>query len=75
MSVKTNGPGKYDDACTAARETTKAVACVLMVINGNQGSGFSVQTLNSDVILRLPSLLRNMADQMEAEIPWVLPHE
>ena len=39
----TIGPGKYDDVCTLAREAAGAeVACVI-ILNGNKGSGFSMQ--------------------------------
>jgi len=59
------GPGKYDDACTAAREATGAEACVLIVISGMRGSGFSVQALG-DMTAKLPELLRDVADEIEA---------
>jgi hypothetical protein len=65
--LKTNGPGKYDDACTVAREMTSAVACVLIVIEGDQGNGFSVQTLEPDLIPVLPALLREVARGIEAQ--------
>lgn len=59
-----NGPGKYDDACTAAREATKAVAVLLVVIEGEQGNGFAVQTLEPDLLPVLPALLRVLADKI-----------
>jgi len=59
------GPGKYDDACTAVRVATEAHAIVLIVIDGNQGSGFSVQA-SGDAAAHLPGLLRSLADQIEA---------
>ena len=37
------GPGKYDDLCTAAREETKAVAVVLIVIDGSTAMGSPVR--------------------------------
>lgn len=61
------GPGKYDDLCTRVREETKAEATILLVFNGNNGSGFSCQA-PLDVTLSLPQMLRSMADQIEADI-------
>lgn len=61
------GPGKYDAECTAAREAAKAEGLILFVINGDRGSGFSVQA-PPDVVLRLPGILRDMAGQIEASI-------
>lgn len=60
----TNGPGKYDDACTDAREATRAVACVLIVLEGDKGNGFSVQTLEPALLPVLPALLRQVADEI-----------
>ncbi len=59
------GPGKYDDACTAARQATRASTAILMVLRGDQGDGFAVQTLVPDIIPRIPELLRGVASQIE----------
>ena len=37
------GPGKYDDACTAARVIANAEVAIVMILNGDKGSGFSIQ--------------------------------
>ena len=64
------GPGKYDDACTEARLVTAARAVVLIVIDGEEGSGFSVQSaLGADLTAQLPALLRQVADEIEAALP------
>jgi hypothetical protein len=63
--METNGPGKYDDACTMARLMTRAVGCVLIVIQGEHGNGFSVQTLLPDMLPSLPELLREVARGIE----------
>lgn len=65
--MKINGPGKYDDACTVAREMTKAIGLVLIVFGGEHGNGFSVQTLEPDLLPVLPALLRVIADEMSRE--------
>lgn len=59
-----NGPGKYDDACTDARIQTKAAGVILIVIDGEKGSGFSAQLPITEV-MRLPEILREMADSMD----------
>ena len=64
------GPGKYDEQCTTARVETEAEAAVLLVINGNKGSGFSVQA-PPDVLLALPDILRQIAKSMEEDIKCV----
>ena len=59
------GPGKYDALCTEAREKADAVAVILLVIGGNQGEGFSCQTADLEVLAKLPSILRDVARQIE----------
>lgn len=57
------GPGKYDDVCSYVREQAKAETVVLIVLKGNRGSGFSVQTKTSSVALS--RLLRDVADDLD----------
>lgn len=57
------GPGKYDDACTVARESTKASGVLLVVFGGEQGSGFSVQA-PPEIIAAMPCILEEMAAQI-----------
>ena len=65
----TRGAGKYDDACTAARESTGARAVALIVAAGRLGSGFSVQCDDAEFLRVLPVMLRHMADEMERGLP------
>ncbi len=58
------GPGEYDDACTAARESTKAEGVILIVYGGEHGNGFSAQ-LPEYIVERMPDVLRQVADQIE----------
>jgi len=37
------GPGKYDPLCTYVREVAEARGAIVIVIDGNEGGGFSVQ--------------------------------
>jgi hypothetical protein len=64
------GPGKYDAECTEIRERLKAEGVVLLVFGGNPG--FSAQ-LPFHLLGRIPSMLRSMADQIEAsEGPFIV---
>lgn len=65
--MELNGPGKYDELCTLARERAKAVCVALIVIGGEKGIGFSVQSLDPELLFHLPTLLRLTADQIEQQ--------
>ena len=60
------GPGKYDPLATIVREATEARAVILLVIEGSEGSGFTVQQ-EEGVTLDLPRLLRRVADDIEED--------
>jgi hypothetical protein len=60
------GPGKYDDACTAAREATEAAGVILIVLGGQHGSGFSVQCRGFELpVWQVAAILRQTAKAME----------
>jgi hypothetical protein len=61
------GPGKYDDLCTLLRERAKASTALIIVIGGEQGEGFSLQTDDPRVLLALPEMLEDIARQMRAD--------
>jgi hypothetical protein len=61
------GPGKYDELCTAAREEAKAVAVVLIVINGEHGNGFSCQTHDLTLLAKIPDVLESVAAGIRAD--------
>lgn len=67
------GPGVYDPACTQARQATLAESAILIIVNGVIGSGFSVQTMSPEFHKHIPSLLRAMADEIDASIQYGLP--
>lgn len=54
------GPGKYDYECTFVREHTQAEGAVVLVLNGERGTGFSVQA-PAHVHFALPDLLEDLA--------------
>lgn len=60
-----DGPGKYDFLCTLVRDLAKSEGAAVIVVNGELGSGFSVQ-LNEGLRLAMPAMLRLLADQIEA---------
>lgn len=61
------GAGKYDKLCTHVRMKAKAMAAIVLIIGGKKGSGFSVQA-PPDVTEKVPAFLRELADQIEADI-------
>ncbi len=65
MGKVEQGPGKYDAECVEALVKTEAQVCLLVVINGRYGSGFSVNSQTAEAQKVLPKLLREMADMIE----------
>lgn len=63
----TIGPGKYDDELTEARKNAKAKGAILIIYEGKYGDGFSCQ-LPLYMMRVVPSVLRQVADQIELEI-------
>lgn len=63
-----NGPGKYDKVCTSVRESTQAQAVILLVFNGNEGSGFSVQAVDQDLSPILADILEETARQIRDDL-------
>lgn len=55
------GPGKYDDACTAARVLSGGRGAVLIIIDGDRGAGISVQ-VPPEMVSQLPKLLEALAE-------------
>jgi hypothetical protein len=61
------GPGKYDDLATYCREQSHAHGVILIVIEGDKGSGFAVQA-DLLTMLKQPEMLRSMADDIEKDM-------
>lgn len=64
-----NGPGKYDDAATAARAITGG-SVLLIVIDGKQGGGFSVQIEDPTLLEKIPDILETVARNIRMERVW-----
>jgi len=62
------GPGKYDEIATMVRKLTEAESVIVMVVKGNQGDGFSVQSASLNFVVGLPTVLRQMADSIEQSL-------
>jgi hypothetical protein len=62
------GAGKYDDLATDCLQKSQAKLVLVAVVDGNAGSGFSVQTTDWTTFATLVVLLRETADQIEKEL-------
>jgi hypothetical protein len=62
------GPGKYDAEATHVREVTHARGVIMIVFDGDRGTGFSAQ-LDVTRLLGIPHILRDIADQIEKSGP------
>ncbi len=60
------GPGKYDPECTRDLMENQADAVLLIVLGGKKGSGFSIATLSAEILVAVPAILRDTANQIEA---------
>jgi hypothetical protein len=62
------GPGKYDHFAVMIQEATHANGVIVWVdSSANGGTGFAVSA-TLEVTLAIPSILRQTADQIEADI-------
>lgn len=62
------GPGKYDDECTTVRARTKARGVILIVFDGEQGTGFSCQA-DLELTKRIPDILDMVSAEIRADHP------
>jgi hypothetical protein len=58
------GPGKYDHICTVARNAAQARGALLIILDGDQGSGFSVQCIGPLHPLQIAKTLEETAKQI-----------
>lgn len=63
------GPGKYDDACTAARTMTNAEVALVIILNGDKGSGFSMQgdAAAQPTVEQVATLLEHVAAELRRD--------
>jgi hypothetical protein len=69
------GRGKYDAMCTYVRVNAEAKAAIVVILGGNRGSGFSVQSTDAEfpadgksLAEWLPKMLRHIADTIERDL-------
>lgn len=62
------GPGVYDDLATQIRVASRANGVILIVFDGDKGTGFSAQ-LDALRLMAIPHILRDIADQIERSGP------
>lgn len=61
------GPGKYDEICVRALAETQSAGVILIVLGGNQGSGFAVNTVDPEITKKLPDLLEHVAREIRKD--------
>jgi hypothetical protein len=61
-----SGPGKYDDLCTHVRTSAKADAAIVIVLGGEKGAGFSLQTSKQMNLAHIANVLEDVAKQIRA---------
>lgn len=61
------GPGKYDKECELVRVSTNAECAIVIIVNGEKGSGFSMQSSQLLMIETVPELLENIARQLKED--------
>jgi hypothetical protein len=59
--------GKYDAECEALLFSNKAQCACVIVVGGAKGSGFSLSTIVPATIPMLVGVLRNVANELEAD--------
>jgi len=62
------GPGKYDAEVRVAAASTSAQLTLLIILEGNRGTGFSVAALDPRLVKLVPGLLRNVALEIEHDL-------
>lgn len=63
-----NGPGKYNELTTMVRKVVQADGVVLIIVNGMEGSGFSVQMREDIGPETLATWLETMAGEIRASV-------
>lgn len=69
------GPGKYDAQCAKALLETDAYAVLMVVVGGNKGHGFSVNSRDRSIVLNISTLLREVADEIDKKIEQTTNNE
>lgn len=71
MNADIKPRGNYDDECERQLVESGAELVILVVLNGNKGNGLSVsgrQFGRESKIAKIPFILRDMANDIEAQL-------
>lgn len=66
MTIDGTG-GKYDAECVFVRAATGATTAFVIVVGGVRGTGFSMSTTDTRHLPMLAGVLRDVANQIEAD--------
>lgn len=67
MKSKRSSIGKYDDICETIIMGLEADAVIVIVAQGVMGSGFSFSARDPRMVDKVPKVLRELADMIEAD--------
>lgn len=68
-SPQNEKPANYDLEAHALRRALKAKGILLLVVEGERGTGLSIQ-LTKEIADAVPSMLRKMANKMERDMSF-----
>ena len=60
------GPGKYSDIAMFVRRMTLARGAIVLIFEGDHGTGYSSQ-LPPTLVGKIPQYLRDLADEIQAD--------
>ena len=69
------GPGKYDEEASSVMNATKGALVAVIVVNGDRGTGFSVQCVDPRLLVNMPNVLRSIAGSIEKDAQEMVPKE
>lgn len=58
----------YDELCERVRSETESECAIVIVINGNKGSGCSLKTKDPSRLVDLASMLEDMANDIRNDL-------
>lgn len=62
------GKGKYGHLAEDVLKKTQGIAAFVMVVGGKDGPGFAIASLTHGIAVKLPTLLRLVADEIENDM-------
>lgn len=66
MDTLSFGGGRYEATCASVHQSTQGRATLVIVVDGVNGTGFSVKA-EAGILEKLPDFLRLTADSMDAD--------